>query len=229
MGFSRLRIADPMVYRDPLYFPTESERMAWDAADLLAAREEHPTIESALSDTVIVAGTTAAPPDGYAVFAPRALASRLIDDALRGPVALLFGQEDIGLTRGAMTRCHVLGSIPSSPAYPSLNLAQAALIFLYEIHLAAIERDAAVPPPVSPLDQDRGSPPPTQAEMEGFYERLAGTLDAIGFFEGNGRAHMVRELRRIFNRALLTRRELAILEGIVRRVNWIRSHPPGSP
>jgi TrmH family RNA methyltransferase len=242
MGFARLRVADPMSYEDPLFFQAESERMAWDAVDVLAAREEHPTIEAAVGDAILVAGTTSAPPDGFSVLAPRALAFRLIGEARRGPVALLLGQEDIGLTRDAMALCQVLGSIPSSSAYASLNLAQAALIFLYEIRLAAMELSRggsgdpepfpAAPAPDASRERDDpsgGASPPTQTEVEGFYERLTRTLDEIGYFEGSGRAHMVRELRRIFNRALLTRREVRILEGILHRINWIRSRRPGEP
>src|SRR5262249_43691828 len=71
--------------------------------------------------------------------------------------------------------------------------------------------------------------PPTQREMEGFYERLTGLLDAVDYFEGAGRPHMVRELRRIFNRSLLTRREVRLLGGIVHSINRARSRRPGEP
>jgi len=226
MGFGRLRIADPMRYEDPLHFGIESERMAWGAADVLAAREEHPNIESALADTVLVAGTASDPPDGHAVLTPRDLAPRLLQAARLGSVALLFGQEDIGLTREAMARCQVLGAVASSSAYASLNLAQAALIFLYEIRLAALSPAGAG---ASAGAARADEAPPTQEDVEGFYARLTATLDGIDFFEGTGRAHMVRELRRIFNRALLTRREFRILEGILHRVNRIRSPRPGGP
>ncbi len=219
-----MRIAEPVAYDDPAFFRSESERMAWDASDLLAAREEYPTLEAAVADAVFVAGTTSDPPDGHTVLSPRDLAPRLIEAARRGPVALLFGQERIGLTREAIARCQALGSIPASTAYASLNLAQAALIFLYEIRLAALR----LGPPAGALLEEAppGGPgtlsrtePPTQAEMEGFYDRLTRTLDLIGFFEGTSREHMVRELRRIFNRALLTRREVRILEGVIHKVD----------
>jgi len=235
MGFVRLRIADPMQYEDPLFFQSEAERMAWGAADLLDAREEHVSLESALADAVLVAGTTSRPPDGHAVLSPRALAPLLLDAGRRGPVALLLGQEDIGLTQEAMARCQVLGSVPSSAAYASLNLSQAALIFLYEIRMTALAFDARAPAAGdsdgSLLDEtvvDEAGPP-TQRELEGFYERLARLLDAVGYFEGTARPHMVRELRRIFNRSLLTRREVRVLEGIVHCVNRARSRTPGEP
>jgi TrmH family RNA methyltransferase len=230
MGIGRMRIAEPVAYDDPEFFRSESEKMAWGASDLLTAREEYPTLEAAVADAIFVAGTTSDPPDGHTVLPPRDLAPRLIEAARRGLVALLFGQERIGLTREAMARCQVLGSIPASAAYASLNLAQAALIFLYEIRLAALRLQ---PPAAGPGEQATlGGPetgpreePPTQAEMEGFYERLMRTLDAIGFFEGTSREHMVRELRRIFNRALLTRREVRILEGVIHKVEVDRRGP----
>lgn len=222
-----MRIAEPVAYDDPGFFRSESERMAWGASDLLAAREEYPTLEAAMADATFVAGTTSDPPDGHTVLSPRDLAPRLIEEARKGPVTLLLGQERIGLTREAIARCQALGSIPASAEYASLNLAQAALVFLYEIRLAALR----LHPPAAVTDEEPspgepGAPsraePPTQAEMEGFYERLTRTLDRIGFFEGSSREHMVRELRRIFNRALLTRREVRILEGVIHKVEMDR-------
>ena len=215
LGFPRLRIAEPSRYSDPEFFRCESEKMAWDAADLLEARKEYPSAQAAIADAVLVAGTTSRPPPGMEVLPPRDLAQRLLAAAGSGPVALLFARENTGLTKELLARCQILGTIPSSAAYPSLNLAQAVMIFLYEIRLAALAQGEA--PAARPQDPEDG--PPAQADMERFYGRLTAALDAIGFFEGTARAHMEREIRRIFNRALLTRREVRILEGIVRRID----------
>jgi tRNA (cytidine32/uridine32-2'-O)-methyltransferase len=221
MGFTRLSIAQPQAYEDPGFFKTESERMAWGAADLLAARREYPTIEEAVADAVLVGGTMDRPPDGHSILAPAEFAAALLSHAEKGPVALLFGKEQTGLTHEALARCQIVGSIPSSDDYSSLNLAQAVLIFLYELRMAALGRSISIENTGgSTTDEDN---PPTQGEMEGFYSRLISTLDEIDYFEGTSRGHMVRELRRIFNRALLTRREVRILEGIVHRVNLKRS------
>jgi TrmH family RNA methyltransferase len=226
MGLGDLRLAEPRRYDDPAYFDTESRKMAWDAGDVLAARREFPTLDAALSDAVLVAGTTSRPPAGHAALSPRDLAPVLLKAARSGTVALLFEQENVGLTRDVLSRCQTIGTIPSSSAYPSLNLAQAALVFLYEIRLAALAgagRTGDAPAP--PADDDA---PPTQEDLGRFHQRLTLTLDAIGFFQGGGRDHMTRQLRGIFNRALLTRREVRILEGIVRRIDFLRRGGPGS-
>jgi TrmH family RNA methyltransferase len=110
MGFSRLRIADSIRYRDPSFFSNESERMAWGAGDLLAARQEHPSIEAAVADASLVVGTASDPPRDRRAHPPRDLAPRLLEAASDGTVALLFGQEDIGLTREALARCQLLAS-----------------------------------------------------------------------------------------------------------------------
>jgi TrmH family RNA methyltransferase len=215
MGFTSLRIAEPKPIDDPAWYEREAGKMAWDAVDLLGQRREFPTIDAALSDATLVAGTTWKPPEGYSALPPRALAGALLDGAGSGRVALLFGQESIGLTLEAMTRCSILGAIPASPEYASLNLAQSVLIFLYEIRMEALGRF-----PVQPPESDGRAElqPPERAEVEAFYARLEEALGSIGYFEGTSAPHMTREVRKIFNRSITTRRELAILEGIVHRM-----------
>ena len=67
--------------------------------------------------------------------------------ALRGgTVALLFGREDAGLPNEALDQAHVVVTIPTTD-HASLNLAQAALIGLYELHLAAEDATRELAPP----------------------------------------------------------------------------------
>jgi len=227
MGFSRLVLADPMTYDDPGYFDEEARRMAWAAADLLDSRRETPDLAAALARCTWVAGTTSNPPEGARVLAPRDLAAELAARLSAHPgttAALLFGQEDIGLTRDALTSCHIVGAIPSAPAYPSLNLSQAALLFLYETRLAFLSIGAAVGDRAvadrAGGDETGAGQPPTHEQLAAFSARLEETLDAIGFFQGTSRAHMMRDLKLLFHRCLLTSRELSILEGIVHQTMW---------
>src|SRR5206468_11660563 len=64
-----------------------------------------------------------------------------------GPVALLFGREDKGLTNEALDRCHRVVTIPSDAAYASLNLAHAVVVMLYELALGRSENAPAFKPP----------------------------------------------------------------------------------
>src|SRR5881397_1558182 len=67
---------------------------------------------------------------------PRAAAVEILAQADDGPVALLFGREDKGLSNEALDRCHRLVTMPTTPAYPSLNLGHAVALMLYELALA---------------------------------------------------------------------------------------------
>lgn len=224
MGFTRLIVANPMSYDDPAWFDDEAGRMAWQAADLLATRRTEPSLDAALLPFDLVVGTTSNPPDGARVMLPRdigaAIAARLVSRPSAN-VALLLGQENIGLTREDLARCHLVGTIPSSELYASLNLAQAALLFLYETRLALCAVRPAAPSVEAPNDTpDQTAIHPLHGQLEAFYDRLEKALEEIGFFQGTARAHMMRELRLIFNRTLLTSRELAILEGVVHQALW---------
>src|SRR5262245_10848360 len=228
MGFRQLVLADPMTYEDPDYFHTEAGRMAWNATDVLQEMQVSPTLEDALAPYAFVLGTTSVPPPGARALRPEDAArevAALLQSDPSARAALLFGQEDIGLTRDQLARCQAIGVIPAASAYPSLNLAQAALVFAWELRRSllapAAGESAAVPAPPPDLR-------PPQERLEQFYARLEEALEEIAFLQGSSRAHMMRELRRLFNRTLLTDRELAMLEGIVHQVMWAarRGNPP---
>src|SRR2546430_4790132 len=53
-----------------------------------------------------------------------------------GAVALLFGREDKGLPNEALDACHRVVTIPTDPAYASLQLGHAVVLMLYELALA---------------------------------------------------------------------------------------------
>jgi len=215
MGFPRLIVAAPMTYDDPGHFDAEARRMAWQASDLLDRRVVAPDLDAALAPFTLVAGTSSNPSPGAAVLTPRETAARIAAALAADPsatAALLFGQEDIGLTREQQARCNLIASIPSSAEYASLNLSQAALLFLYELRLALL------PGARPPGDRSLLSDAPSHERMEAFYGRLAVALERIDFFQGTSKAHMMREMRLIFNRASMTARELAILEGLAHRI-----------
>jgi tRNA (guanosine-2'-O-)-methyltransferase len=59
-------------------------------------------------------------------------AQPIFDIDLTGPVCLVVGHEDRGLSATALARCHQLGFIPQMGRVGSLNVAQAASIAIYE-------------------------------------------------------------------------------------------------
>src|SRR5262249_50206941 len=133
MGLERLHLVNPK------RFPSaEAAALAKHATDVLDAACVHRDLDHALEGTLFAAASTARTRDlSHAALTAREAAARLVEEAGRGPVALVFGPEKYGLTTEEVNRCSVIAMIPANPNYPSLNLAAAVQVFAYEIRLAA--------------------------------------------------------------------------------------------
>jgi TrmH family RNA methyltransferase len=205
LGFSRLRLVDPAPFD-----PADLLGIAHRAEDLVAAIERFESLPAALADARFVVGTSERPrADRPSRGDLRPLAAELVARArTAGPIALLFGPEDNGLDLAALDRCNLVLSIPADPAYPSLNLAQAALLLLHEL------RSAAVPPP---LTQPR-RPPATAGELEALGAALEAAIDAVGFVKSGDGAATMRRMRAVLARAEPDSSEAALLTAFAREV-----------
>src|SRR5262245_20225496 len=211
MGLQRLRLVQPAEYNE-----SEIEGIAHRSADILAATTLHATLDAALTDAIYVAGTSARQREaGAPAIAPRATAPDLLARTAAGPVALVFGPEDNGLTNAELDRCHTLLSIPTDPAYPSLNLAQAVLLVAYELRQAL-----ALPPPASRRHPAR---PANAAQLEEMFEALERALWGIEFFKAHQAEGMLRTLRGLVHRAEPSVRETALLKAMaMETLNFLR-------
>ncbi len=197
---------------------SDARRFAVSARDVLDGAVRFDSLEAALADTVISVATTRRfgkyrqeimdPPETVA-----RLGSRIGD----GRAALVFGREDSGLTTDELSLCRWQATIPTSEEYGSMNLAQAVLIFCYELSRGFSE---AVSPPTREL---AGA-----SEMESLYRHMEETLLRIGFLDPLNPAHLMRTLRRIFSRAELDAREVAVLRGMMSQVDWAADAAQGT-
>jgi tRNA/rRNA methyltransferase len=128
-GFLHLRVVKPydVAFREA--------RSAVGAAKLLAKAEEYDSVAEAVGDCALVVGTTAAQRrDLHQIMQPVVRGAELIRGGLtKQRVALLFGSEKRGLSNADFSHCQWLIHIPTSEEYPSLNLAQAVAVCLYEL------------------------------------------------------------------------------------------------
>ncbi|MFL6651385.1 MAG: RNA methyltransferase, partial [Sulfurifustaceae bacterium] len=156
MGLDQLRLVAPSSYPSP-----EAEARAADAADILARAVVCAELDEAIGTCHFIVGTTARSRRiEWPALNPADAAARLLQEAERGPVAVLFGHERTGLTNAELDRCHALVSIPANPEYPSLNLVCAVQIIAYEIYRTGSFNSAG------PVIQE---PPATEEEMAHFY------------------------------------------------------------
>jgi tRNA/rRNA methyltransferase len=200
--------------------PDHARRTAVHAHDVWEARTVAPSLTDALAGCSLVVGTTAR---GGAYrergrdirdIAAQIAAAECTPDGL-GP-ALVFGPEDSGLSNEEIAACHRLAYIPTSADYASLNLAQAAVVCLYEVLRSRVLSSAAAGPNPAPGDRGRAD----AAAVEDMYAALERALLAIGFLSPQNPAHVMMTLRDVLGRAGLDERELRILRGVARQISW---------
>ncbi len=159
-GLGRLRLVEPAAFD-----AYRVEGIAHHTRPIIDAIEHYPTLEAALGDCGFVLGTTARKRgtrrDRLTPSAAAPLALAAARKSPTTPTALLFGREDNGLPNEALDACHALLTIPTNPANPSLNLAQAALIVAYELWLAAQPAEAESQPAPVLHAAPPGQPPRT--------------------------------------------------------------------
>jgi tRNA (cytidine32/uridine32-2'-O)-methyltransferase len=211
MGLSRLVLVAPEKAPN-----AESYALAAGADDVLGDALTCETLAQAVADCRLVLGCTARSRRvQLEELAPRDAAARAVAEAAGGAeVALVFGRERTGLSNDELQLCHASVHIPANPDYSSLNLAMAVQVLSYELRLALLATDGAADASEGE-GGERGDPPASHAEMEGFFAQLAETLDAIDFHKGRAPESAMRKLRRLYLRAGLDTREVRILRGIL--------------
>ena len=202
MGFDQLILANPACAVDE-----EARARASGALDVIERAKIVPDLATAVADCGLVVGASARRRRmNWPELDPRQCAARVADALASGPVALVFGPERAGLRNVDLDLCNVLVYIPSNPDYSSLNLAMAVQLIAYELRLALVEH---IVPPASEY------PPASAGDMALFYEHLERVLLASRFLDAGNPRHLMRRLRRLFNRAELDENELNILRGML--------------
>ena len=199
MGVSDLRLI-----RGVAYEPERLETIAHDTRELVAGIRHFSDLDAALADCVdVIAYTARRRAAKHVVVTPRAAASRLIGSADRGPVAVLFGREDSGLPNAALDRSHAWCTIPTTE-HASLNLAQAVMIALYELHFAAGDVTRHLAPP------RHDAPPATAADFARLFADVEQALEAMDFFKTRYPEHVLRTVRSLAHRAAPDAREIEL-------------------
>lgn len=204
-GFERLRLVSPEIFD-----AYRIAGIAHGAERLLDRIEFFDSLDDALADTGRVIGTTSRRRTASYVWQhPREEAPALVElaGALDGPVALVFGPEDRGLSNEDLDRCERLLVVPTHPNHPSLNLAQAVLLVCYELMLAA--RDTGTLPVPK-----RGATPATPQQMDWMFEDAEKALETIEFFKARNAPMVMRSLRAILRRSDMSGRDAALLRAM---------------
>lgn len=224
MGLSELRLVTPR-YADVCSQP-EAMAFASGATDVLAGARHFASLADALADISFAVAVSAEPREfGPPPAPPELCAAKALATLAQSPehrAAFVFGAERTGLSIEAVQICHLLASIPASPVYSSLNLAQAIQILAYCLRREALNGAsvAADTHDRSPIEarsvsaEEVVSPMASGAAIQGFFDHLERALLAIGYLDPLHPKKLMPRMRRLFLRARLSAEEVDLLRGI---------------
>ncbi|MFA6328037.1 MAG: RNA methyltransferase [Candidatus Micrarchaeia archaeon] len=199
-GFSDLAIVAPKC--DPRGF--DAIMHSKHARNLLESAKICKTLSQATRGCKLAVGatgiifrhwhTTIRSPISLETFAKKAQAAR------EGKIALVFGNEGVGLSEQDISDCDFLVTIPTSDAYPVLNLSHAVAIALYELSSYA----------------PRAYVPAGENEKEALIRAFSLITDKFSSELRNPRKVKVA-FRRIVGKSMATDKECAAVLGVLRR------------
>jgi TrmH family RNA methyltransferase len=222
-GIERMRLVDPEVFD-----PWRIEGIAHNTADFVARIEIVPSLEAALADCVssfVLTGRERAAK--RRTVRSREAAAELVVELTAGPVAIVAGREDSGLTNAELDLCRTVVTIATDPSHPSLNLAQAVAIMAYEVWNARGGEALPLKPP------RKAAAPATSGQLEQVFTDWHQALWAIDFFKTRRSESVMRSLREILYRAELDGREASLVRAmgieIVRYLERVGAPLAGAP
>jgi len=208
MGFTDLVLVAP---RWPDVLTREETRQrASGATDVLERARVVATLDEALEGMTWLCATAMVPRDfGPPTSSPREHLGPLAQQD-RG-VAFLFGTERFGMSNDDVYRCNAVLTIPTEPAYGSLNLAAAVQVIAYEWRTALGGFDAPAATP--------GGERADAQSVAGMLAHWEEALVDIGFLDPAAPKKLMPRLNRMFNRAQLTPEEIHILRGVAKAMS----------
>ena len=228
MGLRHLRLISPLNPKG-----RSARALAHGAEDILDQAVVTDDLLDAVGDALVVTGTTARERQlrKRALLTPAELADRIAAHSRDGRVAIMFGTERTGLTNDEVDLCRYLSTVDSAPEQPSLNLAQAVMLYAWEIRQAMQRANAPdalgargrglAPrghgPGTRPNHPHRGTRLPTQHELDHMYAHLAHAMAAIGYTPRE-RLKFLTYLRHLHMRAGIVNWETGIYHILARKI-----------
>ena len=203
MGFENLILVQP-----ECEVGLEARSYAMKGAPVLDNARFVPSLDEVAGKLGLLIGTTAR----YRGKKPRMLSCKtLVEDLLpkfaSSSIGIVLGSEDNGLRREELRLCQWLVEIPTGSDYPVLNLAQAAAIVAYEIHVGISSHSVG-----KPLHEAN------PREVESLMNRIEGALKSLELPTRLSVERLMLRLRKISGRAQLEREDVNMLHGLVKEL-----------
>ncbi len=228
MGLKHLRLIDPLNPKG-----RSARALAHGAEDILEAAEVVDSLTDAVGDCTVVTGTTARQRQlrKHALLTPAEMSDHIADHSRDGKVAILFGTERTGLTNDEVDICRYLSTVDTAPEQPSLNLAQAVMLYGWEIRQALTRAGADASshntlaargpgvrrPEMRVRHPHRATKQPDQRELDAMYGHIAAVMEAVHYSE-HERRKFLTYLRQLHMRAGIVNWETHIYHILCKRI-----------
>jgi TrmH family RNA methyltransferase len=210
-GLTDLRLVRPGCSID-----SDARKMALHAVSILETARVSDTIGEAVAGSVLVLGTANRRGQYHEPnMTVREGLGRIGRAIPQGPVSILFGREEWGLTKEDLEHTQGTIRIAAHPEFTSLNLAQAVLLIGYELYQAFGN------PKVLPKAQadDPFEQPPSFEELQRLFAHMHKVLLMCEFLPRTNPDDLFQVIRTFFSRSEPNRREINILMGIFSNVH----------
>ena len=142
-----------------------------------------------------------------------------------GPIAVVFGREDRGLSNDELRLCQRVLTLHSGSDYPSLNLSHSVGIVLHDLARLGTNLN---PPQTADPTPDMAWPDPAAAPaLTDLLDDATDLLLEAGFLLQHTAHARMGKVRDLLQRATVRTEEVALIRGMVRQLRWaIRAHRP---
>ncbi len=191
-------------------------KMAMHSTDILESARIVSTIPEAIEGSVLVLGTANRRGEYHEPnFTVQQGIERMREVLASGPVSILFGREEWGLTKDDLQ--HTMGSmrIVTDVGCTSLNLSQAVLLVAYELFQAFGEPV----PLLKACADDPFEQPASTDDLKKLYSHMEKVLSMCEFLPLVNPDALFQVLRTFFHRSKPIKREVNILMGMFSNLN----------
>ncbi len=212
MGFSDLRLVNPVEFRDV----PEQRKLGYRSQEIIENCSEYPTLKEAVEDISLVFLTTTRKGKWKKDFLSLEDSAEIISrQAGKEKIAVVFGREDSGVTIDESQVANFFINIPAAVKYPSLNLSQAVMVTVHAIFTFLTKGD--VVPPFPKMARKKA--------FERLNENILDLMQSIEFEEEEkGLFH--RSLKRALNRTRWTNADIAVFDRVCKQMRWYMENSP---
>ncbi len=191
-----------------------AKQMAVKGTPLLEKARYFDSLIEAVSDCRRVVATCARIDHGeIPLSGPSECLPWLLEGVESGPVAIVFGREDRGLTNDELLIAQKVLKLDLHSRYVSLNLSHAVAIALYELQNFQFENSFLAQPP-----SKKGLA--TLSQLGGCLDDAENLLIDVGFLMKHTAKSRMSKVRAFMNRSEVSQNEVSLLRGMIRQIRW---------